>query len=379
MLVSPSLRSGLLRRLGGDRAGGALSVAVFIEAPLISVAFYIWFIAVSRGWVMQDFMAVRTAAQHVLHGASPYPPPDAAIIAGATRLVYPPLIAYLFVPFAVLPYSIAAALYLCLLVGSIPASLFVLGVRDWRCYGLPLVWFPAVSSFGVGAIGPILILLVALCWRYRDRVFLVASLVAITVTLKLFLWPLWIWLIATRRWRAAALSAVLTGVAFLLPFAALGWDVLHRYPTVLRAVNDLFGPRSFSSNALFEALGVSTAAAQAGVAVLGLLLSLSILRLGRSGDGDRHSIVVAVAASLLLSPIVWMHYYILLLIPIALAKPRLAPIWFLPMLFWSIPKLEAEGDLKRLLIGLAITLATTIVSIRAVHPRAELVPVTAGS
>lgn len=47
------------------------SVAAFVEAPLISIGFYVWFVAVSRGWVMQDFMTVRTAAHHVLHGVSP--------------------------------------------------------------------------------------------------------------------------------------------------------------------------------------------------------------------------------------------------------------------------------------------------------------------
>jgi len=49
------------------------------------------------------FAAIHSGASAVLDGHSPYPPADPAALAEATQLVYPPLVAYLFVPFALLP------------------------------------------------------------------------------------------------------------------------------------------------------------------------------------------------------------------------------------------------------------------------------------
>src|SRR5207253_2033243 len=116
------------------------------------------------------------------------------------------------------------------------------------------------------------------------------------------LWPLAIWIVATRRWRAAALAGVGTAAAFLLPFLALGLHVLRTYPSVLRALDHVFAPTSFSTRALFEALGASSGVARAGIVALGIVLALWILWLGRTPDGDRLAITAAIAAALLLSP-----------------------------------------------------------------------------
>ena len=79
---------------------------------------------------------------------------------------------------------------------------------------------------------------------------------------------------------------------------------------------------------------------------------------------------IAIAAALLLSPIVWVHYYVLLLVPVALARPRLAGLWFIPVLFWSTHALDSNGELWRLLAALGITLAVTALSLRTVQPEA---------
>src|SRR5207253_11300933 len=83
---------------------------------------------------------------------------------------------------------------------------------------------------------------------------------------------------------------------------------------------------------------------------------------------DRLAITAAIAAALLLSPIVWVHYYVLLLVPVALARPRLSGLWFIPLLFWSTHALESNGELWRLLAALGITLAVTTLSLRLGQP-----------
>jgi alpha-1,2-mannosyltransferase len=359
--VEPSQFRDVAGRLGRP----PFSLALFAELPLIVAGFYVWTIVVAHRWAMQDFETVRRAGHDVIHGVSPYPPPDPAVIAHATRLVYPPLIAYLFAPLAVLPYHVAALIYLLLSVAAIPLTLRVLRVRDWRCYGAALLWYPAVAGLGVGAIGPFLALLVALCWRYRDRAIVVAPLLALTITLKLFLWPLAIWILATRRWRAAVLTACLTALAFVAPFAPLGAHVLRSYPSVLRTLDQVFGPLSFSTNAFLEAAGFSSRIASVIVVALGVLLVLAILWLGRRAGGDRLALTAAIAAALLLSPIVWIHYFVLLIVPVALARPRLAGLWFLPMVLWSTHTLDSNGELWRMAVALATTATVTWVCLNA--------------
>lgn len=358
-IVKGPVEPSQFRGLAGRLAQPPFSLALFAELPLIVAGFYLWTIMVAHRWAMQDFETVRRAGHDVIHGVSPYPPPDPGVIAHATRLVYPPLIAYLFAPFAVLPYHVAAAIYLLLSLAAIPLTLRVLGIRDWRCYGVAVLWYPAVAGLGVGAIGPFLALLVALCWRYRDRAIVVAPLLALTMTLKLFLWPLAIWILATRRWRAALFTGCLTAVAFLAPFAPLGMRVLRSYPSVLRTLDQVFGPISFSTNAFLEAAGLSSSAASAVVVVLGALLVVGILWLGRQADGDRLALTAAIAAALLLSPIVWIHYFVLLLVPVALARPRLSGLWFMPMVLWTTHTLESDRELWRLSVVLVTMTAVT--------------------
>jgi len=101
--------------------------------------------------------------------------------------------------------------------------------------------------------------------------------------------------------------------------------------------------------------------------VLGVALALLILWLGRRAEGDRLAMTAAVGAALLLSPIVWVHYYVLLLVPVALARPRLAGLWFVPLFFWSTHTLESNGELWRLFTALALTIAVTTLSLRRMH------------
>ena len=40
---------------------------------------------------------------------------------------------------------------------------------------------------------------------------------------------------------------------------------------------------------------------------------------------------------LLASPLLWSHYFSLLLVPVALRRPRLSLVWALPLLMWPMP------------------------------------------
>jgi len=286
------------------------------------------------------------------------------VLAHATQLVYPPLVAYLFTPFAVLPYSVAGPGYFVLLLASLALTLRLLGVRDWRCFAAVLLWYPVAGCLGTGAISPLLAVLLAIAWRWRHRAGIPAVAIAMACVAKLFLGPLVLWLIATRRWRETGLTVAVAAAMFLAPFASLGTGVLHGYPKLLRALDSTFGPRSFSAFTLFHSLGASTAVTRLLVVCLGVALASALFWLA-SRRRDADAFTIAIAAALILSPIVWMHYYVLLMVPIAIARPKLSGLWFVPLLYWFSPRLESEGDLRRLLIGIGVTAAivgTTILT-----------------
>ena len=52
---------------------------------------------------------------------------------------------------------------------------------------------------------------------------------------------------------------------------------------------------------------------------------------GTAVEGDRRSLTLALAAGFVLTPILWLHYLVLLVVPIALARPRLSALWFAPL------------------------------------------------
>jgi hypothetical protein len=57
---------------------------------------------------------------------------------------------------------------------------------------------------------------------------------------------------------------------------------------------------------------------------------------------------LAIAASLALAPIVWLDYYALAAVPLAIARPRLSVVWFLPLATWGLP---SSGIAARELLG----------------------------
>ena len=64
--------------------------------------------------------------------------------------------------------------------------------------------------------------------------------------------------------------------------------------------------------------------------------------------------MLALAAALALSPIVWLHYFVLLLVPIAIARRTFGAIWLIPALFWITPYEEHFAQHWRIAVGIAV-------------------------
>src|SRR5262245_17053875 len=230
-----------------------------------------------------------------------------------------------------LDYDGTVAIWGPFLLVCIVSSLMVLGVRDWRCLAIAAVCPFTRSAIEYGAIGPILVLLVAIAWRFRDSAARAAAAVSVAIAVKLFLWPLAVWLAVTRRPRAAGLAIALAFLLTVSSWAVIGFAGLAEYPSLLNRVQRQAG-NSYSLTALFMTLGVPVRGSTAASFTVGALLLGLALRFARDPtrtkpDRDRRALTATLASSLALTPVVWSHYFVILLIPVALARPRFSGIW----------------------------------------------------
>ena len=89
---------------------------------------------------------------------------------------------------------------------------------------------------------------IAAVWRYRDRRWVVALAAGLLVALKLFFWPVLVWLVATRRYRTAGFAAATSVFFVLVPWAGIGFAGLRGYPHLLSSVSSSEGPRSWRNH-----------------------------------------------------------------------------------------------------------------------------------
>jgi hypothetical protein len=335
-----------------------LEIGVFAQVPVIAFLWLVWFAYGHGGG--GDFAIFRRAGGAVLHGHSPYVPPTLKVLAANDRFVYPTPFALPFVPFALVPEKAAAIAFLILSVGAVLGSLWLLGVRDWRCYGASLLGLPVFGALGVGSIGPFLLLLCALGWRFRNRSVAGVPL-ALAAAAKLFLWPLLVWLLVTRRFRAFAVSLVTLAATFAL-WASIDAEGMRRYPETVRLLNEVQRWKSYSVQSLFISLHVPASASElvAGAVAVAAIVALVLLR--RRGDDVTFS--AAVVAALIATPILWNHYLVLLLVPIALARPRFSPLWLLPLVLWVTPHPESVGVAWRIVFVLAVVALVALQTVR---------------
>jgi hypothetical protein len=308
-----------------------LEVVVFVGLALMYLGLFSYFSG--RGYEAFDFKTFWQSGRDVLHGHSPYPDvlPTTAHRQTFRPFVYPAPAAVAMVPIALIPFVVANILWAISGAAAIAGSLWLLGVRDWRCYGAVFAWPAVWSSIDNGTISTFLVLGCAALWRYRDRVFVAGILVAALVILKLYLWPLAVWLLVTRRWRASLVSVILAAAGTVVGWAAIGFDGLSRYPQLLGRLTSLVADDSYSPYALFRSFGAGPRLAELLMVACGGLVLVAAVSLARRPGRDAAGFVLTIAASLALTPIVWPHYFALACVAVALAQPALGLAWIAPM------------------------------------------------
>jgi hypothetical protein len=281
-------------------------------------------------------------AKLLLHGQNPFPPVDWDPTA-ASNLIWPPVAAYLVAPLTIFSPGVADILIVLVGLACFAAALWLVGVRDWRIFGVVALWPEVVSEMRVSHLTPVVALLVAAAWRYRDVRGASGLCVGFAVAVKFFVWPMALWLAVIRRTREAALAALIAGVSLLL---VLPYISLSEYSRLLGRLGRAFDQDSYTIYGLLVQAGASTTVAHAATIVTGAILLAGVWRY--------QSFALAIAAALVLSPIVWLDYFALAAIPLALARPRLSAIWFLPIATWGLSGaglgIGDVSDIARLLV-----------------------------
>jgi hypothetical protein len=332
-----------------------------------------WLTMVSLGtpddWAF-DFRQFWQGGNDVVNGVSPYPSaeeldavrtdPDPVAIQEDFRFPYPAGAAVLLAPLGALGFETAAALWGLVLIGSIAGSLWILGVRDWRVFAVVASSQPVITSVRLGTFTPVLLLLAACAWRWRDRRWIAGAALAVALALKLFLWPLVVWLVATRRYAAAAIGATLALIFTLGAWAAIGFAGLREYPDLLRQLEEVVDEIGLSLVALGIQAGLPDQVAEVFPFAVGIPMLVGVVVIARRDEGDRRAYSLALVAAIAITPIVWLHYFTLLAAPLALRCPRFAWPWALMWAFWFVSGQRNEGHLAPILIAAALTVGIAL-------------------
>jgi alpha-1,2-mannosyltransferase len=333
-------------------------LGLFVAAPIL-VTLVIFGEALSSNMFAGDFaQGPWVAGGRVLSGLTPYVGIHSPVIQAGAVFDYPALAAVLAVPFSFLPQTLASVLFTGICIAAVVATLRLFEIRDWRVYGAAFFWPPVTSGLGTANLTLLLVLGLAAAWRHRDRPFVAGALVAVLISVKVFVWPVAFWLLATRRYRALAWALACGLVVNVMAWTIVGFDQIPRYVRLIQAVTRTVDDRGYSvmrfvgGNASPVALAIALALATA-------LIAASFVLARR--DRDSGAFAFCVLASLVASPLVWLHYFALLLLPVALVHRRLSAWWLLPMLL-GFP--VTRPHLWEALVALGVAAAVTLHTLR---------------
>ncbi|HVM59374.1 MAG TPA: glycosyltransferase family 87 protein [Verrucomicrobiae bacterium] len=296
-----------------------------------------------------DFTVDTAAGRAVLDGADIY---QAHNIRG-WYYIYPPLFAIGMVPFALVPTFWASLAWYILSVVLVARTVrmcvtLVSGALDFNgdllwLYALPplLVLFPLMSALARGQTSPVLLWLVTagLFYGWKGHDWRGGICFAGGIVLKVFPVVLLAYFVWRKRWRFVLVTLTATAIgAFIIPAAVFGWqrnvDYLREWVDVIgkpaleaeseRADNPLYGqllssqlPRNQSLSAVLTRLTGNAQARWAGIGFGVIMAGIILVVGGKIHPGSEiHILSAAVVWMVLIPPVSWAHYFMLLLLPL---------------------------------------------------------------
>ena len=68
----------------------------------------------------------------------------------------------------------------------------------------------------------------------------------------------------------------------------------------------------------------------------------------------------------------WLHYLVVLLVPMAIARPRFSALWLLPVLLWVSPRPGYAEGVQTFMPALAATILVAVLLVRPTTRRGVL-------
>jgi alpha-1,2-mannosyltransferase len=285
----------------------------------VVAAIYLGFgIATAGSTLGCDYDAYSSAASRYLHGQPIY---DLAITktGGCNQYQYPPPFVALALPFSLLGRDLGNAAWMAFLIGCFMVGCAVMPVRREVKLGIFMagaIGWPLIFGVRIGQVAPILFALFAVGWRYLDRPGVVGAVAGLGTLVKLQPIVIVGWLAARRSWRGVAIAiATVGGLALAAALAGLGaWgDLLILLRNLANAIDI---PTNVSLGAVAYQHGLSAGAA-GFIQILCLAAVLGLVVLCALRSSAEAGYLVAVVASQVISPIIWTHYALILLLPVA--------------------------------------------------------------
>jgi alpha-1,2-mannosyltransferase len=300
-----------LRRLGRAALPGiaALSLVAGVGATL----------AVAGATLGYDFLAYHQAATRLLDGQPVY---DMSFTetGGFGLFYYPPTFVPIVLPFGLLPPGPATWLFIALSLAAAVVGIWILPVSRavrWTILLLAGLSFPFVYALKLGQVGPLLLFGFAVGWRWLDDPVRLGASAALGTAIKLQPGLILVWAVLTRRWRAAMVGFVVLAALASIALLFAGLQPWSDFLTLLGAVADpVATERNLTPGAIAYQAGVARELA-AILQLMATVLVTGVLLVSVRLATDEASYLTAVIASQLVSPILWDHYAMLLLLPTA--------------------------------------------------------------
>jgi len=302
------------RRVLVVRAGYAVALVAALAWASLLLS-----VSASNGTLGYDFKAYDLAVDRLLAGQSMYD--QTATSMGAFGLFfYPPPFALLILPFALVPADLGLWIWTFGLVAASVAAVVVMPVsRRTRYIVLLLAAFswPLVYAIKLGQVGSLLLLLFAIGWRWLDRPWPFGLAAGIGAVIKLQPALVIGWAFVSGRRRAAAIGIgvfVVLGLVATVIAGPQSWSdwlaVLGRVGRPGLAENDTgIGRIAYLAGAPLE---LATGLHYLNVALVVVVTGFAVLRAAPVA-----SYLAVVVASQFVSPVLWDHYALILLLPVA--------------------------------------------------------------
>ena len=276
-------------------------------------------LAVAGETLGYDFLAYHQAIERVTSG-SPLYDMSYTETGGFGLFYYPPTFAPLLLPFALLAAGPATWAWIGLSLVAFVVGVAILPVSRsvrWWILLLAGLSFPFVYAVKLGQVGPILFLAFAIGWRGSDDPIRLGSSAAAGAAIKLQPGFVLVWALLTGRFRAVAVGAAVLLALAVVATLLVGPGAWSDFLVLIRTVtNPITTDRNLTPGAVAYQLGASADAA----GILQLVNTIAVIAAFLAAirwAGDEASYLVAVIASQLVSPILWDHYAMLLLLPVA--------------------------------------------------------------